>query len=99
MVKYTLLLLALVTATASPSLCFAQDLSTFDPSKVSEDNATFVVGSSSSPSLSADDSHIIRNSLVIIGLGITFCLGMALTATTIQQNRSTTPHPTRFYAS
>ena len=96
--KPRLLLIAILAAMLTPSLGICQNVNQCDPSLVNEDNVS-VIRQTQESRISSDDSQLVRNCLVVIGLGITFCVGMAITATTIQQNRPTTPQPTRFYAS
>ena len=102
MTKNALLLSAtLCVAAFVPGWCSAQDFSRFDPSTVTDDSAVVLPteNQSTTQNSAGSDSYGVRNCLVIFGLGLTFCLGMAITATTIQQNRPTTPQPTQFLAS
>jgi hypothetical protein len=83
--------------------CGAQSIQQFNPSltsieqfdQLNEDGAIV-------PKTSYEidnESHAVRNTLVIAALGLTFSLGMAITATTIRQNRPSNPQPTSYYAS
>ncbi len=101
MTKNALMVAALLCAAAfAPGWCNAQDLTAFEPSAVTQDPAIVLnTADSSSEGLNSNEGNLVRNCLVIVGLGVTFCVGMAITATTIQQNRPTTPSPTQFYAS
>lgn len=101
MTKNALMVATVLCAAALvPGWCNAQDLTAFEPSAVTQDSAIVLnTADSSSDVVSSNEGHLVRNCLVVIGLGVTFCVGMAITATTIQQNRPTTPRPTQFYAS
>ena len=94
-----LLVAALFAITAAPRMCGAQDM--FEPMAVKGDTSfvTPTIESATSQDFGTNDSHLVRNCLVVAGLGITFCIGMAITATTIYQNRPSTPRQTSYFAS
>lgn len=82
--------------------CTAQALSEFNPNPISieqvdqlDKNVTVEAAVNSQH---VADNFVVRNALVIIALGLTFSLGMAITATTIRQNRPSTPQQTNYYA-